>query len=102
MCRSKSLGNFFTIRDVLKKYHGMAMRWFLVSTQYRQPMNYSQVALEEASARLYYVTETLVEARKMITASGARPLHPLHSAACISGTFTFSLSSGCACYAIHS
>lgn len=65
------MGNFFTIRDVLKKYHGMAMRWFLVGTQYRQPMNYSQVALEEASARLYYLTETLVESKKMISASGA-------------------------------
>lgn len=72
-CRSKSVGNFFTIRDVLKKYHGMAMRWFLVGTQYRQPMNYSQVALEEASARLYYLVETLAESRKMINESGTPP-----------------------------
>jgi cysteinyl-tRNA synthetase len=74
-CRSKSLGNFFTIREVLKKYHGMAMRWFLVGTQYRQPMNYSQVALEEASARLYSLTETLLASKNMIGASGTPPLN---------------------------
>ena len=54
----------------------MAMRWFLVGTQYRQPINYSQVALEEASARLYYLTETLVSAKNMINASGTElPFH---------------------------
>lgn len=46
---SKSLGNFFTIREVLKQYHPAALRWFLVNTQYRQPVNYTQRALEEAS-----------------------------------------------------
>lgn len=66
------MGNFFTIRDVLKKYHGMAMRWFLVNTQYRAPMNYSQQALEDASARLYYLTETLVRSHTMIADSGTQ------------------------------
>ena len=65
------MGNFFTIRDVLQKYHGMAMRWFLVNTQYRAPMNYSQQALEDASARLYYLTETLARSNTMIAESGA-------------------------------
>ena len=31
---SKSLGNFFTIRDVLRRYHALALRWFLVATHY--------------------------------------------------------------------
>ena len=44
---SKSLGNFFTIRDVIQQYHPAALRWFLVGTQYRQPINYTQRALEE-------------------------------------------------------
>ena len=44
---SKSLGNFFTIRDVVARYHPAALRWFLVNTQYRQPINYTQRALEE-------------------------------------------------------
>lgn len=46
---SKSLGNFFTIREVLGQYHPAALRWFLVNTQYRQPINYTQRALEEVS-----------------------------------------------------
>ncbi len=59
---SKSLGNFFTIRDVSEKYHPMALRWFLVGTQYRQAINYTQRALEEASDRLFYLYQTLHDA----------------------------------------
>jgi cysteinyl-tRNA synthetase len=59
---SKSLGNFFTIRDVSEKYHPMALRWFLVGTQYRQSINYTQRALEEASDRVFYLYQTLYDA----------------------------------------
>ncbi len=44
---SKSLGNFFTIRTVVERYHPLALRLFLVSTQYRQAINFTQRALEE-------------------------------------------------------
>jgi cysteinyl-tRNA synthetase len=44
---SKSLGNFFTIRDVLRLYHPLALRWFLIGTHYRAGLNYTQRALEE-------------------------------------------------------
>ena len=44
---SKSLGNFFTIREVLGRYAPAALRWFLVGSQYRQPVNYTLRALEE-------------------------------------------------------
>ena len=44
---SKSLGNFFTIRDVIAKYHPLVLRWFLLNTQYRQAINYSLPALDE-------------------------------------------------------
>jgi len=44
---SKSLGNFFTIREILEKYNSLALRWFLTNSQYRQPLNYSQRNLEE-------------------------------------------------------
>lgn len=73
--RSKSLGNFFTIRDVLREYHGMALRWFLIGTQYRQPISYSRPALDEASARLYYVYDTLRSVTVMIREAGADPCH---------------------------
>ena len=58
---SKSLGNFFTIRDVLKQYHPFALRWFLINTQYRQGVNYTQRALEEASDRLFYLFQTITD-----------------------------------------
>lgn len=63
---SKSLGNFFTIREVLKQYHPAALRWFLVNTQYRQPVNYTQRALEEASDRLYYLYQTIVDTQEAL------------------------------------
>lgn len=67
---SKSLGNFFTIRDVLKLYHPSALRWFLLSSQYRAPVNYTQKALEDASARLYYVLQTLADVDAALQNSG--------------------------------
>lgn len=49
---SKSLNNFFTIRDVLAKHDAEVVRYFLVSSHYRSPVNYSQEALEQAHASL--------------------------------------------------
>jgi cysteinyl-tRNA synthetase len=49
---SKSLGNFFTIREVLGKYHPEVIRFFLVSSHYRSPINYSEENLVEAKAGL--------------------------------------------------
>jgi len=45
---SKSLNNFFTIRDVLEKYHPEVVRFFLISSHYRSPINYSEDNLIEA------------------------------------------------------
>ena len=56
---SKSLGNFFTIADVLERYHPEALRLFLLGTHYRSPLNFSDQNLEEATARLEYFYETL-------------------------------------------
>ncbi|WP_281648943.1 cysteine--tRNA ligase [Parendozoicomonas sp. Alg238-R29] len=49
---SKSLGNFFTIREVLEKYPAEVVRYFLISSQYRSPINYSEDSLKEAAVRL--------------------------------------------------
>lgn len=49
---SKSLGNFFTIREVLKKYHPEVVRYFLLSSHYRSPINYSEDNLLEAKGGL--------------------------------------------------
>jgi cysteinyl-tRNA synthetase len=45
---SKSLGNFFTIREVLEKYDGEVVRFFILNTHYRSPLNYSDKHLDEA------------------------------------------------------
>jgi cysteinyl-tRNA synthetase len=68
---SKSLGNFFTIRDVLQSYHPAALRWFLVSSQYRTPLNYTQRGLDEASDRVYYVYQTLDDVSALLASAGA-------------------------------
>jgi cysteinyl-tRNA synthetase len=61
---SKSLGNFFTIRDVLKKFDAETLRYFLVRTHYRSPLNYSDAHLDDARTALkrLYTALNLVEA----------------------------------------
>lgn len=49
---SKSLGNFFTIRDVLAKYQPEVVRYLLVSSHYRSPINYAEDSLREAKGAL--------------------------------------------------
>ncbi len=45
---SKSLGNFFTIRDVLKRFDGETLRFFMLRTHYRSPFNFSDHHLDDA------------------------------------------------------
>ena len=49
---SKSLGNFFTIRDVFKNYEPEVVRFFVVRSHYRSPLNFSDVHLDDARASL--------------------------------------------------
>lgn len=49
---SKSLGNFFTIRDVLKQYRAEEVRYFILNSHYRSPLNYSDDQLDAAKASL--------------------------------------------------
>jgi cysteinyl-tRNA synthetase len=49
---SKSLGNFFTIREVLEKYKAEEIRYFMLTSQYRSPLNYSTDQLDAAGASL--------------------------------------------------
>ena len=49
---SKSLGNFFTIKDVLKVYDPETVRFFVVRSHYRSPLNYSNVHLDDAKGAL--------------------------------------------------
>jgi cysteinyl-tRNA synthetase len=49
---SKSMGNFFTIREVLKKYDAEVVRFFILRAHYRSPLNYSDVHLDDAKKSL--------------------------------------------------
>ncbi len=56
---SKSLGNFFTIREVLEKYSAEVVRYFLVSSQYRSQIDYSEGSLAEAQVALDRIYQSL-------------------------------------------
>ena len=56
---SKSLGNFFTIRDILKQYDTEILRFFILSAHYRSPIDFSDQNLDEATAGLCRIYEAL-------------------------------------------
>ncbi len=61
---SKSLGNFFTIRDILQQYHPEVLRFFLLQSHYRSPVDFSDSALNEARQgmnRIYSMLKALKE-----------------------------------------
>ncbi len=62
---SKSLGNFWTVRDVLDAFHPEGVRYFLLSAHYRKPTSYSQQNLELASGRIEYLYRTLHSLRSL-------------------------------------
>ncbi|MEO3714144.1 cysteine--tRNA ligase [Roseateles flavus] len=67
---SKSLGNFFTIQDVLKSYDGETVRFFMLRTHYRSPINYSDAALEDAKAALRRLYNALEIGDALLAAHG--------------------------------
>ncbi len=71
---SKSLGNFFTIRDVLEEFDAETIRFFIVRAHYRSPLNYSDVHLADARAalkRLYTALDSVRPA--VVTINWADP-----------------------------
>jgi len=58
---SKSLGNFFTIRDILKSYDAEVVRFFILRTHYRSPLNYSDAHLDDAKQALTRLYTALKE-----------------------------------------
>ncbi|HEY0824726.1 MAG TPA: cysteine--tRNA ligase, partial [Ramlibacter sp.] len=66
---SKSLGNFFTIREVLRRFDAETIRFFIVRAHYRSPLNYSDVHLEDARGalkRLYTALDAVPPAQVAI------------------------------------
>jgi len=59
---SKSLGNFFTVREVLKRYDPEVVRFFILRAHYRSPLNYSDATLEDARQALTRLYTALKDA----------------------------------------
>ncbi|WP_293605053.1 cysteine--tRNA ligase, partial [Polaromonas sp. UBA4122] len=72
---SKSLGNFFTIREILTKYDAETVRFFIIRAHYRSPLNYSDAHLDDARnslKRLYTALDLITPAA--VTIDWAEPL----------------------------
>ena len=73
---SKSLGNFFSVRDVAEKYGYEPIRYLMISSHYRSPINYSTEIIEQgasALSRLYNCREGLVFAMEHAAEGGEAP-----------------------------
>jgi cysteinyl-tRNA synthetase len=75
---SKSLGNFLTIQDALKKTTPEILRFVLLSTHYRMPLDFSEQKMEEADKALTRIYETLARTDAVLGAS-TPPLQPVNS-----------------------
>ena len=74
---SKSLGNFFTIRDVLGRYHPQVLRYFLLTAHYLQQLNFSDKALDDANRRVLFIYEKLALADQVLSNfAGPRSAEP--------------------------
>ncbi|CAI0553146.1 unnamed protein product [Linum tenue] len=78
---SKSLGNFFTIRQVIEKYHPLPVRMFLLSNHYRTPLNYTVAQIEQASETAWFIYQTLQDCevclspfQERLAKSGKKPV----------------------------
>ena len=66
---SKSLGNFFTIREVLQRYDGETLRFFMLRTHYRRPFNFSDTHLDDAQqalTRLYTALDAVPPSQRAV------------------------------------
>jgi cysteinyl-tRNA synthetase len=66
---SKSLGNFFTLRDIFAKYDPMLIRFYLLSTHYRSPINFSDIDIENAKGGLDRIWNALSIVRENASCS---------------------------------
>ena len=67
---SKSLGNFFTIKEVLEKYDSEVLRFFLLSAHYRSPLDFSDQNLTEAEAGMERIYTTLAGIDEALAGAG--------------------------------
>ena len=69
---SKSLGNFFTVRDILEKYDPQVLRFFMLSAHYRSPLNFSAQLMDSAKAGLERIKNAASNLDYIIANPGTR------------------------------
>jgi cysteinyl-tRNA synthetase len=84
---SKSLGNFFTIREVLKKYDPEVVRFFILRAHYRSQLNYSDVHLDDAKGALTRLYTALKEVPPEQTPLDRAEAHAVHFAEAMNDDF---------------
>lgn len=70
---SKSLGNFYLIRDVLKTYSPEVLRFFVLNTNYQGPLDYSDAALEEAKKSYARIQNAVAEVQSRLKSPAGQP-----------------------------
>jgi cysteinyl-tRNA synthetase len=76
---SKSLGNFLTIRDILDNYHAEILRFFIFSTHYRNPLDFSEAAMQDATTGLERLYECVAAIDALHVAAIDGPAPPVIS-----------------------
>jgi len=74
---SKSLGNFFTVRDIVARFDAEGLRFFLLGTHYRRDINFSDPVLGAAERRLRALYETLEKADRLGAGAAPAPAGPV-------------------------
>jgi cysteinyl-tRNA synthetase len=69
---SKSLGNFFTIKEILQKYEPEVVRYFLLTSHYRSPIEFSDIQLNEAEHSIDRYYTTVIRINDFIETAGAK------------------------------
>lgn len=72
---SKSLGNFFTVRDIAQQYDLEAVRMFMLSAQYRSPINFSRELIEQAASSLARLYTARNNALFLLESAPQRPMN---------------------------
>ena len=73
---SKSLGNFFLVKDILDHFRPMVLRFFILSTHYRSPLDFSDERLTEAEKAWSRLTSAVQGARELLTKSAGKAAGP--------------------------
>ena len=74
---SKSLGNFFLVKDILEHFRPVVLRFFILSTHYRSPLDFSDARLTEAEKAWTRIASALQGAKKLLEALEGQPAGPI-------------------------